>query len=518
MKKDEELYKQAQVSIENYHAFLGCLKTNEHSAFIEFVKAPIHEVQEDVVDLATYLEHGVNNTQIHLLEDPSLIRRFSSVRGTQKISAHLTGLNQKLKTLLILIERFIVYIQMIEDKPIYHRVLVKGLKERNSNGLFLKAAADFRTSLNKTQLTLMAAEDRYWLENRCYYHQSTDHTTDFEVFKRNIEAFELFNQVATLRNYLEILNRNIEDAQRAEQYDLTFNAIVEQVEKQSTYPVLIKLYIFIINILKTGNELPSPFYADFKVSFHEAKDKLASIDQLILVKACINHLAHVYYQLDAPWLKEMFEWMKYLSQNTLYNVEETISDGEYLNFYVVAQALGEMDVLADFEKKYRKYLGKEVKAQVLDLCKSYSLQREEKIDAALKLLEETFPSHSKKHLKYDIRAKELRVMLCYENVLLQKKWEEKPLADLERNIENLKHYCQRLVKREVLTEQTSAPHHNFQRVASKFHSLQTKIDEKKKKSLIKKIEQTLAQGEPISNRSWIKKQLALLGKKSERES
>ncbi len=518
MKKNQELYKLAQVSIENYHAFLACLKSNEHSAFIEFVKAPIHGVKEDVVDLATYLEHGVNNTQIHLLDDAALIRRFSSVRGTQKISEHLTGLYQKLEILLELIERFIVYNQVLTDKPLRHRALVKGLKERNSNGLFVNAAGDFRSSLKKTHLTLMAAEDKYWLENQCYYHQSTDHTTDPEVFERNIEAFELFNQLATLRNYLEILNRSVQDIQRAEQYDLTFNTIVKQVEKQSTYPVLIKLYILMINILKTGNELPSPFYADFKVSFHEAKNELAKIDQLILVKACINHLAHVYYQLDAHWLKEMFEWMKYLSQNMLYNVEETIADGEYLNFYAVAQALDEMDVLADFEKKYRKYLGKEVKAQVLDLCRSYSLQREEKIEDALKLLEKTFPSHSKKHLKYDIRAKELRVMLSYENVLLQKKWEEKPMADLERNIENLKQYCQRLVKRKVLTEQTSAPHHNFQRVASKFHLLQTKIDEKKKNSFIKKIEKTLDKGEPISNRSWIKKQLALLGKKSERES
>ena len=164
MKKNQELYKLAQVSIENYHAFLACLKSNEHSAFIEFVKATIHGVKEDVVDLATYLEHGMNNTQIHLLDDPTLIRKFSSVRGTQKTSAHLTGLYQKLAILLELIERFIVYNQVLTDKPLRHRALVKGLKERNSNGLFLKAANDFRSSLNKAQLSVVVAEDKYWLE------------------------------------------------------------------------------------------------------------------------------------------------------------------------------------------------------------------------------------------------------------------------------------------------------------------------------------------------------------------
>ncbi len=517
MEKNKELYKQAQVSIENYHAFLGCLRANEHSAFIEFVKAPIHGVKEEVVGLAIFLDPRVKNNKATLLEDPSLIRRFSSVRGTQSISPHLNSLVQKLKILLELIERFIAYNQLLTDKSLRPRALVKGLKERNSNGLFLKAANDFRSSLNKAQLSVVVAEDKYWLERECYFSKQANHTTDPEVFDRNIEAFELFNQLATLRNYLAILNRNIEDAQRAKQYDLTFNAIVEQVEQQTTYPVLIKLYIAIINVLRTNKELPSPFYEAFKTSFYAAEHELTRTDQFTLVKVCINHLAYVYYQLDEPWLKEMFEWMKYLSQKMLYSVEEAISDGEYLNFYLVAQALDEMDVLADFEQKYSKYLSKEVKAQVLDLCKSYSLQRQQKIDEALKLLEETFPPNSKKHLKYDIRAKELKVMLCYENVLA-KKGEGKTIDDLDRNIENLKKYCKRLLRDDFLTEQTAAPHRNFHRVAAKFYLIQGKETFDEKKVLIQQIQKLLIQKEPISNRTWIKKQLALLEEKNERES
>ena len=517
MKKNKELYNQAQVCIENYHTFLGCLKTKEHSTFIEFVKAPIHGFKEDVVGLAIFLDPRVKNNKATLLEDTSLIRRFSSVRGTQSISPHLNSLVQKLKILLELIERFIVYNQVVTDKPLRQRALVKGLKERNSNGLFLQAANDFRSSLNKAQLSVAVAEDKYWLEKECYFRKQANHTTDPEVFDRNIKAFELFNQLATLRNYIAILNRNIVDAQRAKQYDLTFNAIVEQVEQQTTYPVLIKLYIAIINILKTNNELPSPFYEAFKTSFYAAEHELTRTDQFTLVKICINHLAHVYYQLDEPWLKEIFEWMKYLSEKMLYSVEEAISDGEYLNFYLVAQALDEMDVLADFEQKYSKYLSKEVKAQVLDLCKSYSLQRQQKIDEALKLLEDTFPPNAKKHLKYDIRAKELKIMLCYENVLA-KKGEGKTIDDLERNIENLKKYCKRLLRDDFLTEQTAAPHRNFHRVAAKFYLIQGKDTFDKKKVLIQKIQKLLTQKEPISNRTWIKKQLALLEEKNERES
>lgn len=516
MKKNKELYKQAQVSMENYHAFIDCLKTNEYSAFIEFVKAPIHGVKEDVVGLAIFLDPRVKNNQATLLEDPSLIRRFSSVRGTQSISPHLNSLVQKLKILLELIERFIAYNQLLTDKSLRQRALVKGLKERNSNGLFLKAASDFRSSLNKAQLSLGVAEDKYWLERECYFRKQANHATDPEVFDRNIKAFELFNQLASLKNYLAILNRSIEDAQRAKQYDLTFTAIVEQVEQQTTYPALVKLHIAIINILKTNHELPSPFYEAFKTSFYAAEHELTRIDQFILAKVCINHLAHVYYQLGEPWLKEMFEWMKYLSEKMLYSVEEAISDGEYLNFYVVAQALDEMDVLADFEQKYSKYLRKEVKAQVLDLCKSYSLQRQRKIDEALKLLEDTFPPNSKKHLKYDIRAKELKTMLCYENVLA-KKGEGKTIDDLERSIENLKKYNKRLLRDDFLTEQTAAPHRNFQRVAAKFYLIQGKDTFDEKKVLIQKIQKLLIQKEPISNRTWIKKQLALLEEKNERE-
>lgn len=515
MKKDEELRKNAQESLEKYHAFWACLTSKERLSFINFIKASIHDLKGDVdvVELATYLDPGDKNSKIILLEDANLIRRFSMVKGTQSIGAHLAGLTQKLETLLILIERFIVYNQVLNDKSLYQRALIKSLKERNSNGLFLKATTDFRSSLKKTQLTLMVAEDRWWLEHQLYYNKTTDHTTDPGVFDRNIQSFEFFVQLTTLRNYLEILNRTIYNSEQAAQYDLLFSAIVTEVEQQTTYPVLVELYILMINVLKTKHE-PSksnPFYVEFKSLFLKRDHELAKVDQFILVKTCINYVILVYHQLGPPWLEEMFEWMKYLSQKMLYSLDQMISDGEYLNFYVVAQALGEMDALADFEKKYSRYLNKEVKEQVLKLCESYALQREKKIDEALKVLEKAFPSHSKKPLKYDIRAKELRVMLCYENVLLKKKWEEGPLNDLERNIENLKKYCQRLFKSDLLNEKTVVPHQNFQRIASKFHLLQTKIEDNKKKSIVKKIEQILAQEEPISNRSWIKKQLALLG-------
>lgn len=150
------------------------------------------------------------------------------------------------------------------------------------------------------------------------------------------------------------------------------------------------------------------------------------------------------------------------------------------------------------------------------MCKSYALQRQQKIDEALKLLEDTFPPSSKKHLKYDIRAKELKVILCYENVLA-KKGEGKTIDDLERNIENLKKYCKRLLRDDFLTEQTAAPHRNFHRVAAKFYLVQSKDTFDKKKVLIQKIQKLLTQKEPISNRTWIKKQLALLEKRNERE-
>ena len=171
MEKNKELYKQVQLSLENYHAYRACLTTKERSAFLEFVKAPIHGVKEDVVGLAIYLDPKVKNNETTLLEDPKLIRRFSSVRGTQSISPHLNSLIQKLKILLELIERFIAYNQVLTDKPLRQRALVKGLKERNSNGLFLKAASDFRSSLNKAQLSVVVAEDKYWLERECYFRK-----------------------------------------------------------------------------------------------------------------------------------------------------------------------------------------------------------------------------------------------------------------------------------------------------------------------------------------------------------
>lgn len=260
----------AQHLFEQYHAFWNCLSIKERSVLKDFMNSPFHKCNQQVLKLAEFLNASFKNNKIVDLKNETLIRKYSSGLMADSLPLHWSKFVQQLSTLLDLIERFLVYQQAIGDKLVYQRLLVKSLKERKNNDLFLKAAADFRTSLNKTPLTIMVAADKWWLEHQCYYDKYTNHSTTQGFFDRNIAAFNTFSQVTTLRNYLELLNRNVSDEAVIEQYNLAFESILA---KQVKPPTLIKLYSTLIKILKGKEELPGPNYLDFKNIFSKQSMK-----------------------------------------------------------------------------------------------------------------------------------------------------------------------------------------------------------------------------------------------------
>ncbi|WP_421795559.1 hypothetical protein [Haliscomenobacter sp.] len=507
MTESEAFEQDAENLIEQYHSYWLGLSTSERVLLKDFMNSPMHACNQQVLDLSTYLStHFKNNKNVKFTNE-ALIRKYSSGRKAEHLSTHWSKFIEQLKTLIGLIEHFLVYQQVMGEKLVYQRLLVKSLKERKNNDLFLKAATDFRTSLNKSQLTIMVAADKWWLEHQCYYHKYTDHSSAQSIFDRNIAAFDTFNQVTFLRNYLEMLNRNVPNEPLIAQFNLALEHILTT---QAKFPTLIELYITLIKILKCTDEIPSPDYFDFKKTFFNGQYELAKVDQLILAKTCSNYLYIVYTQLGSPWLDEVFEWYEYISQKGLYGLDGTTSEDEYMNFYLIALALGKNKELSFFQETYTKMLDQKVKDQVLSLCQTSALQKENKIVEALALLNNTFPLNSKKSLKYDLRAKELRVMLSYDIMLMRQK-DGDTVDELERNIDNLKKFCQRLIESNRLSEDRAAQHQNFRIVASKLFLLQSKAKQEEKKAILQDIQKLIDNNAPLSYRSWILKQLATLG-------
>lgn len=502
MPADVQLLDQTEALIDEFQSYLELIRVMEVRIYFDFISAPTHKAPKGLADLAMYL-HGTLREDIStFLNNEDLMQQYSDGQGADSANARLAGIKEQVETLIELTKLFIVYQQVLNDKSIYFRALVKGLKERNNNELFLKAAADFRVNLNKRTFTLMVAEDKWWLEHQSYYHKYTEQGTDSKIFERNIHAFDSFSQLAILRNYLELLNRNVIDENMAKLFHLSFNEIVEEAEN---HPPLVNLYISMIRLLKDKESLPGSNYSDFKTYFQKKEYELARVDQLVLSKTCCNYLFEIYFRHGSPWLNEAFEWMKYISRKKLYAFDGAISDDEYLNFYLIAKALNEKDELDYFEQFYTKLLDKSIKEQVVSLCKAYTLHREGKIDAAFELLNANFPLHSKKYFKYDIRVKELRVMLCYENMVIKKK-DGLTLEDLEKSLDNLNKYCNRLINGEYLIKEKVDGHVNFHKIANYLYLFHGKVNEREKKSTLKKIDRQLNSNKPLSNRSWIIKQ------------
>lgn len=502
MPENENLHDQAFDHLEQYRTFWEVLNAKERVAFVEFLNAPMLKCNRFIPELANHLNIAFKNKRLELLNDENLIRRYSSGRKTDSTTTHLSKLIEQFNTLLQLIEQFIVYTAVQKDKYAYQKILVKSLKERNNHGLFLKAAANFKTSLNKTQLTLMIAADKWWLDHQIYYDNYADQTNASNTFEQNMHSFNTLQELAILRNYMEMFNRNVLDADLIKQFDPLFEAIVNGSNKDNA---VVKLYIKMINILKTKNTVPNDYYLDFKSSFHQAR--LAKADLLVLSKTCANYISGLYYQFGTTWLGELFEWFMYQYQKGLYSFEGGISDGDYLNFFLVAQALEKYELLEEFEETHAKLLDHSIKDQVLNLCQSYKLQKEQKINEAWELLEKSFPLNSQTQLRYDLRAKELRAMLSYENFLLDQN-DEDYKEGVVKTIDNLKKYFQRLIGGEHLSEEHTSPHINFRLIVSKLYHYQKKTNEQEKAEIMEEILNLLDSNAPLSNRSWINLQLS----------
>lgn len=513
MPEYENLHDQALDRLKQYRAFWEVLTSKERLALVEFIKAPMHKCNRYVAELAAHLNIALKNDRVTLLTDEKLISRYSSGRKTDSAATHLSKLTQQFDTLLKLIEQFIVYTHVLNDKHTYQKALVKSLKERNNHGLFLKAAADFRTSLNKTPLTLMVAADKWWLEHQCYYDTYADLSNGSNTFEQNINSFDTFYELTILRNYMEMFNRNVPSTELIEKFDYPFESIAKgDIEKK---PTVAKLYLEMINILKTKSEIPNQYYLDFKASFHKAQ-QLAKVDLFILSKTCVNYLSGLYYQFGLPWLDELFEWLMFQYNNGLYAVEGGMSDGDYLNFFLVAQALEKYEFLEQFKKSHSKLLDISIKDQVLALCQSYTFLREKKIMEAWDLLEEVFPLNSPKQVKYDLRVKELRVMLCYENFLLDQADEDKK-EGVVKTIDNLNKYFQRLVEGDHLSKERTSPHINFRWVVSKLYYYYKKTNENEKVTILIEILNLLNSNAPFSNRFFINQQLSKIAEKIKNE-
>lgn len=487
--------------LDTFLSYWYTLDMKEWSAFNAFAASPMHKKNQHSVSLVERIKEALRKDTTELRGE-DLILRYTSAKASDAMPIKMQALANEFQTLIDLIKKYLAYKQLMENPLDFQRMLTKSLKQRNNNELFQQNVKCFEQKLSEMPLTIMVASDQWWLAHQSYYHQHTEQISNPHVFQENLKAYDQLHLLTLLRNYLEYLNRNQRTVERDDfELEKKIKFILHQSKPSN---VLAQLYHLVISLFKSSDEDQSKHYHQFKETYPRVNLQIAKADRLVLVKTVINYLSILHYQYGGQtWLFEVFYWMQRLNKEELYEFEGSISDDEYLNFSLTALAIGDLRAFKQFEIKYSTLLDPKIKAHVLGLCKAYFLEKEHKVDEALALLNQYFPLGSKEELKYNLRAKELRVMLCYEI----------DDADMPNILYNLFKFCQRLIEKELMTALAVAPHFNFYEVVKNLDRYKNPDPDKKvqqQEQALKEIKQRIQAEEQIANRSWIERKLAVI--------
>lgn len=490
--------------LQKYLRLWALLSPKEWNGFIVFVQSPIHKDNRYSAKLIERIKEALRKGSKALRGD-ELITKYTSARTIDGMAIKLQKLEQAFKTLITLIRQYMAYVEMADHPLMLQQLLVQNLKRRQNNEVFQEAVEQLDQLLKREPLSLLIAADQWWLANQRYYHQYAEQFSDHTLFRKNLEAFDELYQLGILRNYLEGLNRGL-NLTEEDDYDLRAQVKAMWGRGIMSTPVA-ELYQLMIQVLELGGEKGLELYAQFDQTYVEKNRQLAPIDRFILTKVRINYLGQMYYETgEVSWLKQAFEWMQYACTEELYDLEGTISDDEYLNYAVVAQALGEGEAYQVFAQKYQNYLDPSIREQVLGLCNAYLLRDQGKRDAALKELDDFFPMRSQEELKYNLRAKDLRVMLYYEQ-MVQEDNNDASISALTRSLDNLSKFCKRLIQNSILKEDAVRPHQRFRKIVQVMDRWHGQTEAAKRQEALEELEVLMTVKDVVANRMWLKREI-----------
>lgn len=493
--------------LSDYLDYWRALQPREWSAFVAFAKSPIHKENAYSPLLIERIKEAWRKGTSELRGE-DLLARFTASKASDSFSHKLDLLQSEFKTLLALIKKFLVYEEAMESSLGFNRLLVKSLKSRNAEHLFESSVQALRKKIAQLPFSVDAASELWWLDQQVYYRQKAQHVSNKELFKRNLESSQLLFELTILRDYLEHLNRNF-TVEEEDTYGLAHKAKHVFSQNGSNEP-LFQLYLLAIRLLEQRDQADWAVYQALKAAFEEAQSRLAEIDKLIFSKICFNFSSIAYYQKGDPvLLEEMFFWMEYADLQGLYTYEGGISEDEFINHAFVALAIGEFEKYEAFEAKYSPMLDLRWKDQVIGLCRANYLQRRGKPTEALEELDRLFPIKSREELKYNLRVKGLRVMLSYE-IMTGGFQEEEPISQLDKSLDNLSKFCQRLVQIGKMSAEAVEPQNKFRAIVQKMARYHLEVEEGIKENLLSEINRLLEGDNPVAYRSWLREQLRRL--------
>lgn len=345
---------------------------------------------------------------------------------------------------------------------------------------------------------LMAEEynfNKYRLEFENILFLFESHTGVFERFLDRADFDKVFYYLSSfyylksMRLYINILNLQLI-------YNKKFNTghfekMVSVIDKDliNENPV-IEIYYIIIKLFESGSD---------EKNYYRIKELISKVRNRIH----LSDLGEIYINLTnfcnrkinsgiMKFKKEKFELYKEENAIKLYLVNGFMPPVYYKNLVILALSLDEYDWVKDFISSYKSELPEDSRLNIYNYCMAlYEFDMKE-FDIALDLLSKI--KYDELYLKYD--SKILQLMIYYETGS-----EESLLSSLEA-------YRHFLNNNKLLPENKKEMYSNFHKFLSRLITLKNKKD----KSELGRLKESIHEDMKIFNKEWIIRKLdALIG-------
>lgn len=428
----------------------------------------------------------------------------------EPFNTKLAAFSKELKALRELLPPFLIQVELQIEAQIQQRLLIKSLKRRSNNKLFKDAMSEWQEAMKQEkEKTLMLAENQWWAAHQNYYHLKTEHfSTDKSLFIEVLTSFDLFRQLAVMRNYLEILNHgqalSASDYPIIQQFQNDAATIIQQKEKTP----IVDMYCALAQMMAEGGLAHYPRFVQIYLKHNQA---MAKADHIILITIIINYFNRLHKRSQSEThSRQIFAWMLQALRHDLYHYEGTISDANYLNFFTVTCRLKKANYYALFAEKYSHLLDLELKDLVIHWCEVMLHFENQEYLAAREKLTQHFPLYSKLETKYDFRIKSLRVMVNYhcKILYLNDKYADE---DLHNGLLNLTQYCKRMIDKGMNVQEAN-DHLQFIKIVQALNDCQDMqafqlIPPEMLIAQAEHIEQMFEQSISLVNGSWLRRQI-----------
>jgi len=384
--------------------------------------------------------------------------------------------------LSLLVEKYLIQLELEEPKPHAQHLLIKSLGRRNAFALYEKEVKGRLKEMEKVEIRNAEwYREHIGLLEDWYFHPLKDKLdkkdNSLSELMDSLDAYFLL-QKAKFGIGLVSLERVLQ-----RKYDIRYLSVLKESTEEN---ILLDLYKLSLNLLQ--NEEETAFF-DLEKLLFENIEKLNEDDKRLFFSNGLNYAIRKMNRGDIHYQATTLRWYKYGLKNTLIYTDGYISEIAFKNIVYIGSQVGEFDWVEELIEKYNNHLKEDIRLDCLFFCKALLHFYKKDFNTTIKIL--TRENWVKNYL---ISSRNLLTRALFESFLQN----EDTYEILLNSLQSFEIF---ILRTKLFPKKRLEAHLNLVRILKK---LSKKIIDKKQKSEISHwLTKELNSNKKIVTKSWL---------------